>query len=213
MVNQTNPTLALLAKKGEIQIRITAQAETKEQALSLIADIEKRIRGIVGQYIFAVDGETMEAVVSELLKKKKLSLALAESCTGGLVSSRLTDISGSSDYLIGSIVCYSNEIKVNEVSVPRAIIENYGAVSLETAKAMAIGIKNKFKADVGVGVTGIAGPGGATDLKPVGLVYVAIDGVKGSLCEKYNFSGDRVDIKYRTSQAVLDIIRRYALTI
>ncbi|MPM43310.1 CinA-like protein [bioreactor metagenome] len=130
-----------------------------------------------------------------------------------MVSSRITDIPGSSDYLIGSIVCYSNEIKINEVNVPFAIIENYGAVSQETAKAMAIGIKDKFKADIGVGITGIAGPGGAVDSKPVGLVYVAIDGVKGSLCEKYNFYGDRVDIKYRTSQAVLDIIRRYALTI
>ncbi|MDD4600793.1 putative competence-damage inducible protein [bioreactor metagenome] len=213
IVAQDNPTIALLVKKGEIQVRLTAKAAGQEQAIALISKLEERIRQRVGQYIFAVDDETMESVVGELLKKKKLSIAIAESCTGGLVSSRVTDIAGSSDYLIGSIVCYSNQIKVDEVGVPFQIITDYGAVSEETAKAMAIGIRNKFKADIGVGITGIAGPGGATDTKPVGLVYVAIDGVNDLDCVKYNFSGERTNIKYRTSQAALDIIRRYTLTI
>lgn len=213
ITNQKNPTIALLAKKDEIQIRLTAKASTKDQALNLISILEKQIRKVVGQYIFAVDGETMESVVGGLLKEKRLSLALAESCTGGLISSRITDIPGSSEYLIGSIVCYSNKIKINEINVPFEMINQYGAVSRETAQAMASGIKNRFKADIGIGVTGIAGPGGATDLKPVGLVYVAIDGFKGCICKKYNFNGERVDIKYRTSQAVLDIIRRYVLNI
>lgn len=213
ILEQDNPTIALLAKKGEIQIRLTAKATTQDEALILISELEHNITNRVGRYIFAINNETMETVVGRLLKNKNLTLALAESCTGGLVSSRITDIPGSSDYFIGSIICYSNQIKINEIGVPNAIIDCQGAVSEETAKAMAMGIRNKFKADIGVGITGIAGPGGATSIKPVGLVYAAIDGINGQRCAKYNFYGERTDIKYRTSQAVLDIIRKYVLAI
>lgn len=213
IINQNNPTIALLVKKGEIHIRLTARAQTQDQANELILKIEKDIREKVGQYIFGADNETMELVVGELLKNKKLTIALAESCTGGLVSSRITDIAGSSEYLIGSTVCYSNKVKINEVGVPVQIINKHGAVSEETAKAMAVGIRNKFGVDIGVGVTGIAGPGGATETKPVGLVYMAISSENGLECNKFIFSGERTDIKYRTSQAVLDLIRRYVSTI
>lgn len=213
ILEQGNPTIALLAKKGEIQIRLTAKATTQDEALILISELEQHITNRVGRYIFAINNQTMETVVGGLLKNKSLTLALAESCTGGLVSSRITDIPGSSDYFIGSIICYSNQIKLDEIGVPAEIIDCQGAVSEETARAMAMGIRNKFKANIGVGVTGIAGPGGATSMKPVGLVYIAIDGDNGQSCAKYNFYGERTDIKYRTSQAVLDIIRKYVLAI
>lgn len=210
--SQTNPTIALLARKGEVQIRLTAKSETENDALKLISKIENVICERVGEYIFGIDDQTMESVVSHLLIEKNLSIALAESCTGGLVTSRITDVPGSSRYLIGSVICYNNRVKTREIGVPEEIIVDYGAVSKETAKAMAIGIRTKFMTDIGVGITGIAGPGGATDKKPTGLVFIAIDGNHGSKCFRYNFSGERTDIKYRASQMALDIIRRYALT-
>lgn len=210
--SQTNPTIALLAKKDEVQIRLTAKCKKESDALNLISKLEEIIFQRVGSFIFGIDDQTIESVISGLLIQKNLSIALAESCTGGLVTSRITDVPGSSKYLIGSVICYNNIVKIEEVGVSESVIAAHGAVSEETAKGMAVGIRSKFKTDIGVGVTGIAGPGGATDEKPVGLVFVAIDGKHGILCFKYNFSGDRRDIKYRTSQMVLDVIRRYALT-
>lgn len=209
IVSQTNPTIALLAKKEGIQIRLTAKARTEKEARTLIAGLEDNIRQRIAEYIYGTDSDTMEAVVGSLLAEKHLTVSFAESCTGGLATSRLTDIPGSSDYLIGSIVCYSNMVKIRDVDVPESTIAEFGAVSEQTAKAMAVGIKKKFNTSIGVGITGIAGPGGATPNKPIGLVYIGIDGPLGLLCYKYVFNGDRIDIKYRTSQAALDILRRY----
>jgi nicotinamide-nucleotide amidase len=209
IISQTNPTIALLAKKEGIQIRITAKAVTEDQAYTLIAGLEDHIRQRIAEYIYATDSDTMEAVVGSLLTDRHLTISLAESCTGGLTTSRLTDIPGSSNYLVGSVVCYSNIVKIREVHVPENVLAEYGAVSKRTAEAMAAGIRNKFNSTIGVGITGIAGPGGATPNKPVGLVYIGIDGPTGLQCHKYIFNGERVDIKYRTSQAALDIVRRY----
>ena len=128
-----------------------------------------------------------------------------------MVTSRLTDIAGSSKYLTGSIVCYSNTIKTGHVGVPEEVIEQYGAVSQQTAIAMATGIRSKFKTDLGVSITGIAGPDGGTLIKPVGLVYIAIDGAAGVQCFKHNFTGQRTGIKHRTALAAMDYIRRYVL--
>lgn len=208
---QNNPTIALLARKGEIIIRLTAKAENEAAAKELIDTLEEQIQRRIGKYIFGYDEEIMESVVGRILTSKKLTVALAESCTGGLVTSRLTDIAGSSQYLIGSVVCYSNRIKMNALDVPEKLLLEYGAVSKETAFAMAADIRKNFNADIGLGITGIAGPGGATENKPVGLVFIAIDGPSGIQCYQHNFTGQRIDIKYRASQAALEVLRRYAV--
>jgi nicotinamide-nucleotide amidase len=210
---QVNPTIALLAKDSEIHIRLTAKSEDSCEAQKAIESVEKIIRDRLGNSIFSTDSDSLEMVVGQLLREKNLTVALAESCTGGLISSRLTDIAGSSDYVIGGIVCYSNSVKRDFVGVPEEILQSYGAVSEPTALSMASNIKHKFGAAIGIGVTGIAGPGGAVADKPVGLVYIAIDGPKGSRCFEFHFSGQRKGIKQRTSQAALFELQRYALEI
>jgi nicotinamide-nucleotide amidase len=206
---QSNPTIALLARAGEIHIRLTAKASTEAVAADLIVDLENRLRSHIGNYIFGVDNQTLEEATANLLTARGITLSLAESCTGGLVTSRLTDVAGSSNYLIGSIVSYSNRIKIAEVGVPDPIIKEYGAVSAETANAMSTGIKLKFGTDIGVGITGIAGPGGATPAKPVGLVYISIAGPNGICCYEHTWGGQRTAIKNRTALAALNHIRLY----
>ncbi|MDF2570706.1 MAG: pncC [Sporomusa sp.] len=213
ILSQSNPTLALLARSGEIHVRITARAESEIDALQLITDLEGQIRPLIDEYIFGSDDETIEKSVSKLLLDKDLTIALAESCTGGLVTSRITDVPGSSRYLIGSIVCYSNEVKVTQVGVPATIIAAKGAVSRETAESMAKGIKEKFGTSIGIGITGIAGPDGATADKPIGLVYIAIEGPVGRVDYQHYFNGNRTDVKHRTALATLNHLRHYLLTI
>ena len=211
--SQSNPTLALLARNGEIHLRITARAASETKAVQLINELEGQIRPLLNEYIFGINEETMENSVGSLLLAKKLTIALAESCTGGLVTSRITDVPGSSQYLVGSIVCYSNTVKMLYVGVPEEILAAKGAVSKETAECMAQGIKEKFQTGVGVGITGIAGPDGATTDKPVGLVYIAITGSAGTVCYEHYFNGTRTDIKHRTALATLNHVRHYLLTI
>ncbi len=211
IIAQNNPTIALLARNGEIIIRLTAKATTESEACQLIAQLEKQIRDNIEEYIFGVDTETMEEVAGRILAAKKLTISVAESCTGGLVTSRITDVPGSSDYLIGSIVCYSNKAKIESVGVPESLLVQYGAVSQETAISMATNIKQRFSTDIGIGITGIAGPGGATSEKPVGLVFIAISGPAGTQCHQHNFTGERTYIKQRVAQTTLNILRQYIL--
>lgn len=206
---QKNPTLALLARSGEIHVRLTAKGETAELANHLIGDLEPKIRERIGEYVFGTDDQSLEQIVGEALATKKFTVALAESCTGGAVSARLTDIPGSSAYLIGSVVSYNNRIKTDFVGVPETVLQEKGAVSEETARAMAEGIRQRFGTDIGVGVTGIAGPDGGTAEKPVGLVYIAVAGANGSMVEEERFTGQRTAIKSRTVNAALDLLRRY----
>ena len=209
ILSQSNPTLALLARPGEVIIRITAKAALKSEAQRMIDVLEREIRSRIDEYIFAVDDITMEEIVGDLLKESHMTISCAESCTGGLLSSRLTDVAGSLAYLYGSVISYDNEVKISELKVPRHILETVGAVSEETAIAMAEGIKNKFGTSIGIGITGIAGPDGGSDEKPVGLVYIAIAGELGTKCYKNQFKGKRTAIKYRATQTALDIVRRY----
>jgi len=206
---QSNPTLALLARSGEIHVRLTAKGETAEIAHRLIGELEPKIRERIGEFIFGTNEQALEQVVGEDLTAKKYTLAIAESCTGGAVSARLTDIPGSSAYLMGSVVSYSNKVKTDFVGVPEPVLQAKGAVSEETARAMAEGIRERVGTDIGVGVTGIAGPGGGTVEKPVGLVYIAVAGPKGTVVEEERFTGQRSGIKTRTVNATLDLIRRY----
>ena len=210
--SQGNPTIALLARNAEIHVRLTAKASSDAEAKALIADLERQLRERIGEYIFGEDEDTLEAVIGRYLTEKNLSLSLAESCTGGLVTSRITDVPGSSAYLAGSVVCYSNDIKTAAVGVPAETIAAHGAVSAETAKAMAEGIRARFRTDLGVGITGIAGPGGAVPGKPVGLVYIAVTGPAGTSCFEHTFtgvSGQRSFIKHRTTLAALNHLRQY----
>jgi len=213
IISQSNPTIALLARKGEVIIRLTAKSDTAINAEHLIAGLEKQLRQRIADYIWGLDNDTIEANIGKILTQKQLTIALAESCTGGLVTSRITDISGSSNYLMGSIVCYTNKIKTDIIGIPPQIIMDHGAVSHQTASLLATNIRQKFNATIGMGITGIAGPNGATPTKPVGTVFIAIDGPLGIQCKEYTFNGQRTDIKYRISQAALHMLRQYTLSL
>ncbi len=206
---QKNPTLALLVRPTGVIIRITAKAENEAAAEKLIAPVEKEIRGRLDSFIYGADDEKMEEIVGKELLEKKLTVATAESCTGGLVANRLTDVAGSSGYVKGGIVSYTDEVKENTLGVPCEILAEYGAVSELTARAMAEGARRALGADVAVSTTGLAGPGGGTEGTPVGTVFIAVSGVNGTVAEKHSFTGTRGQVKFRASQAALSLLRKY----
>jgi len=205
---QSNPTIAPLVGKGEVHLRITAKFENKKVREKKIKELEDKIREQLGDYIYGVDEETLESLVASSLKKRGLKLGVAESCTGGLFSHRLTNISGSSNYYNCGIVSYSNQAKSELLNVPPSLIQEKGAVSPEVAEKMAEGAKKAAKADIGVGITGIAGPTGATPEKPVGLVYIAISAQDKKICRKFIFSGNRENVKWKASQAALYLLNK-----
>ncbi len=178
MVNTNNPTIAPYAKTGEVSLRITARAKTKEEAIKMIDPIETQIRQMVGKYIYGVDAGNLENTVVNLFREKGLTIATAESCTGGLVSQRITEVSGSSDVLLCGLCTYSNDMKVKVLGVSEKTLELHGAVSKEVVSEMARGARNVSGADVAVAVSGIAGPTGGTEQKPVGLIYVGVSSEK-----------------------------------
>ena len=206
--SQTNPTIAPYAKIHEVFLRVTARAADREAALDMIAPVEAEIRKRLGEHIYGADGETLEEVVGRMLKQAGLKLAVAESCTGGLIGHRITNIPGSSDYFLDSIVTYSDESKVKFLGVPEETLRQHGAVSAETAGAMAEGVWRVSGADIGLSVTGIAGPTGATPTKPVGLVYLGRSGASGTVTEELRLRGDRLTIKERAAQNALYLLYR-----
>ena len=203
---QTNPTIAPQAKLGEVWLRITAKAAEPAAADRLIAGTEERIQERLGQYLVATDEKQIEEVVGRLLREAGLTLAVAESCTGGLISHRLTNVPGSSQYFLCGLTCYSNGAKTHLLGVSETTLRAHGAVSAEAAKEMAIGVRAACDAALGLAVTGIAGPGGGTPEKPVGLVYLALAGPEGIRGERHFFPGDREGIKQRASQAALRLL-------
>jgi len=205
---QTNPTIAPLASHGEVKIRVTARAADEAQAVSLIAPVEAEIRKRAGGFLVGVDEEEIQATVGRLLRDRGLKLALAESCTGGLITHRLTNIPGASDYLLAGLVCYDNSVKVALLGVKQETLDAQGAVSREVALEMAAGVRKITGAAIGISTTGIAGPGGGTAAKPVGLVYVAVSGAQQEVCEEYRFRGDRELIKLQAANAALNLLRR-----
>lgn len=198
-----NPTIGVLAHQTEIEIRITAKAESKEKADDLIENVKEKIYERLGEYIFAEDEETLEQKVADMLLKKGMKISTAESCTSGLLSFKLTSISGSSNYYMGGINVYSNYAKIELLGVNRETIEKYGTVSEECAKELASNCRKKFKTDIGVSITGIAGPSGGTDEKPVGLVFIGIDFNDNINAYKYNFAGTREIVRVRSVQMAL----------
>lgn len=208
MQAQTNPTVAPYAKLGEVHIRLTARAESVAEGEALIAPVEARIRERAGRYLFGVDDETLEMVVGRLLSAGGLTLAVAESCTGGLLGGRLTNVPGSSTYFLGGVIAYHNDLKESLLSVPAATLAAHGAVSEETARAMAEGIMYATGASFGLSITGVAGPDGGTAEKPVGLVYVGL-ARKGDTGRafRYHLWGDRSTIRARAVQEALALLR------
>ena len=206
-----NPTVAPYAKTGEVHLRITARAATPEAAAALIAPREAALRERLGDVVYGVDNETLEGAVVGLLQLLGQSIALAESCTGGLVAKRLTDVPNASHVFGLGLITYSNEAKVKYLGVPEEIIERTGAVSPETAKAMAAGARSAGGADLGVSVTGIAGPGGGSDAKPVGTVHIGLAWDDGVISEHHHILGSRADVAYRASQNALALVRRFLM--
>ena len=204
----TNPTIAFLARPNEVSVRITAKASDSDEACEMLSTVADRIREKLGENIFSESDQTMEQVVGSLLLERNSTLAVAESCTGGLISDRITDVSGSSKYFQGGVLAYSNQVKVGLLGVSEEDLERHGAVSSPVAIQMAEGVKNLVKADYGIGVTGIAGPTGGTPEKPVGLVYMAVASPHNAYSRESRFSGDRAIIKRRASQMALDMLRR-----
>ncbi len=204
---QSNPTIALYASLGELQIRVTAQAADEERARELIAPVEEAIRRRIGSAVYGVDQDTLPSVLGQLLRQRGYKLALAESCTGGLLGSMITDVPGSSDYFAASYVTYSNEAKEKTLGVPAQLIREQGAVSAACAEAMAQGARKASGADVSIAITGIAGPGGGTADKPVGTVYVAVIAPEGQLVEKLSLRGERAAIRTRAAKAALNLAR------
>ena len=200
---QSNPTIAPLARSYEVHLRLTARAPDRAGAEGIVAPLEAAIRERLGEYIYGADDETLESAVGGLLREGNVTLAVAESCTGGLIGHRLTNVPGSSDYLLASLVTYSNESKIKLLGVPAETIREHGAVSAETAAAMAEGVRRAAEADVGLSATGIAGPTGGTPRKPVGLVYIGLCDEADTVTEEHRLRGNRVMIKERASQMAL----------
>jgi nicotinamide-nucleotide amidase len=204
----SNPATTILFGGGEVQIHLTARAEEPEAAERLLDELAEQIEDALSPAVFSYRGETLEEVVGLRLTVKGYTIATAESCTGGLIAKRLTDVPGSSAYFLEGAVTYSNEAKMRQLGVPEALIAAHGAVSREVAEAMAVGIKSRSGATIGLSVTGIAGPGGGTDAKPVGLVYVGLaDDVQVEVKE-LKIPGGRVEIRERTASAALELVRR-----
>ncbi len=206
---QGNPTLALLIRPTGVIIRITAKAENEAAAEAMIDPVEEEIRARLGHFVYGVDDDKMEEIVGRDISEHGFTVATAESCTGGLVASRLTDVAGSSEYVKGGIISYTDEIKAKTLGVPTEILFKFGAVSEPTARAMAEGARLALDADVAVSTTGLAGPGGGTEETPVGTVFIAVAGAKGTVAEKHKFTGTREQVKFRASQAALALLREY----
>ncbi|MEA5603574.1 competence/damage-inducible protein A [Nostoc sp. UHCC 0252] len=210
-----NPTVAPYAGKGEVRLRVSAKATSEAAAADLIAPIEKQLKEIAGLDFYGVNNDTLASVVGELLRASKETLSVAESCTGGGLGQMLTEISGSSDYFWGGVISYDNSVKVRLLGVNQEDLDKFGAVSATVAEQMAIGVKTRLATTWGLSITGIAGPTGGTDTKPVGLVYVGLAGPKDEVASfEYQFGTvrGRALIRHVSANAALDNLRRKLLT-
>ncbi len=214
-----NVTVGIYAHVAQVDLKITAKAHDEPQAVYLISPVEEEIRNRLGNYIFGTDTDTLESVAAKFLVENNLTISTAESCTGGGLAKRLTDIPGSSAYFKLGIIAYSNEAKIERLNVPKEMLKRYGAVSSQVAIKMADAVRKSARTDIGVSITGIAGPAGATKTKPVGLVYIALSkktiGKTGEtpvlpiICKRFNFQGSRDTIRFKATQSALDMLRNY----
>jgi nicotinamide-nucleotide amidase len=203
-----NPTTTILAKPGGIEIHLRAHAPSDQEADALLAELGDKIELVLEDYIFSTQGETLEEVVGMYLVMRQKTLAVAESCSGGLLAERLTGFPGSSNFFLGGVICYSNELKTKLVGVPVALIEEHGAVSQPVAQTMAEGVRARTGASIGVAITGIAGPTGGSPEKPVGLVFIALADERGTQVREFRFPGNRERVRLWATQMALEMIRR-----
>jgi nicotinamide-nucleotide amidase len=194
----------ICARDFEIHVDLIVDPGAEQRADELTRDLTEPLE----RYLFSRDGRHVEELVLEACRARGLTLATAESCTGGLVAQRLTSVPGSSDVFLGSVVAYADEVKVRELGVPQELLQQHGAVSAEAAAAMTAGARERLRADVAVAVTGIAGPGGGTEDKPVGLVYLHAQAPGGERALEFHFAGDRESIRRRAAATALHLVRR-----
>ncbi len=207
LMRDSNPSVAPYAKVGEVHLRVTAKGDTAEQAEALIAERAALVRARLGDAVYGENDAPLEQAVVELLAARGRTASTAESCTGGLVAQRITDVAGSSAVFVGGVVAYSNTVKTQFVGVPEEMLARVGAVSPEVGRALAEGARAAFGTDYGIGITGVAGPGGGAPEKPVGLVYIAVAYDGGCDVEKANFIGSRQIVRHRASQTALNMLR------
>lgn len=203
-----NPQTTILATPGGIEVHLRARTESGAKAHALLDELAGKIETALSDYVFSTSGETLEEIVGRYLALRHKTLAVAESCTGGLLSERLTRVPGSSNYFLGGVVCYSNELKTRLAGVPTNLIEENGAVSKPIAIALAEGVRRNTGASIGLGITGIAGPGGGAAEKPVGLVFIALADERGAQVREFRFPGDRERVRNLSTTAALEMIRR-----
>ena len=208
MEQSKNPTIAPYAKTSECFARVTAKADTPAECEKLLEPVVEKICGLLGDDVYGVDVDSLEQVVGDGLRQRGMTLAVAESCTGGLLSKRITDVPGCSDYYLGGVCSYANEVKMNLLGVKKETLDTLGAVSPEVAEQMAEGVAKALGADVGVGITGVAGPGGGTEEKPVGLVYISVWHKGQRFTRKMKAANGRDRIRMQAASTALDLIRR-----
>jgi nicotinamide-nucleotide amidase len=197
----------ILAVLGQIELHLTAHASGQAEADAALDAAVRRLEEALAPAVYSADGRPLEAVIGDLLREKKLTIAVAESCTGGLLTSRLTDVPGSSEYVDRGAVCYSNQAKIEMTGVPEALIREHGAVSEAVAEAMAAGIREHARTNIGIGITGIAGPGGGTPEKPVGTVCIAVIVDDQTRVRTFPFFGGREMVKFQATQAAMNMLR------
>jgi nicotinamide-nucleotide amidase len=204
-------SLAYLPRFPENHVKIMVQGRFLEEVEKTLQELEKIIREKLEGRVFAADQETLEEIVGNLLRSNRATLAVAESCTGGLVTHRLTNIPGSSDYFDRGVVVYSNRAKVELLKIPEELLATAGAVSAPVVEKMAESVRQISQSTLGLGITGIAGPGGGSEEKPVGLVFIALASPQGTVSKKYQFWGDREQIKIISAHTAIDWVRRFFL--
>jgi nicotinamide-nucleotide amidase len=203
-----NPATTILAHDGDLQVHLRARCGAEAEADALLAEVVEPIEKLLGDRLYSSSGDPLEVVVGGLLRQRQATVAVAESCTGGMLGARITSTPGSSDYFVGGFITYSNALKVRLLGVSEETLERFGAVSRETAEEMAAGARQRAGSNYAVSITGVAGPEGGSEEKPVGLVYIGIAGPEGVAVFHRRFLGDRQRIRVFTAQMALDLLRR-----
>ena len=211
MRSAVNPTIAPYAKTDEVTLRITAKCIDEKEGEALIAPVEQKIREVLGDCVYGIGDDTLFSVVSDELRKRRMTISFAESCTGGMLAAGITDLEGASDIFCEGHVTYSNQAKMKYLGVSEATLSKFGAVSAQTAEEMAKGLRLASGADIALAVTGIAGPGGGSDEKPVGLVYIGISAPDMNWTREFRFHGDRDRIRRRTCMEAMELVRKYLI--
>jgi len=204
----SNPVTTILAAAGDVQIHLRARCAGETEAEALLADIGPQIEALLGDRIYSRDGRPLESVIGDRLRQRQATLSVAESCTGGLAAERITSVPGSSDYFLGGFLVYSNRLKTTLAGVDPDLLERHGAVSEPVAEAMALGARARTESTYALALTGVAGPGGGSDAKPVGTVVIGLAGPDGCEVHRFRFLGNRARVRALAAQYALDLLRR-----